>query len=175
MRLRLPNFKEIATILGMMLVGLVWPDIDLAIPFLPHRSALTHSILVPVALLGIGFLRGPATGGMLLGVSVSLTADLFPRAWIGFANVHLPLWGSLGWMSPVWLVVNILAALILAQYELTGGGRRSRPLIPYVALGILATGYALTVEHSLWPLLAFPVLWFISIKLAAGVFGPEQP
>ena len=32
------KFKEAAAVVGMMLVGLVWPDVDQAIPFLPHRS-----------------------------------------------------------------------------------------------------------------------------------------
>lgn len=164
------TLKEHAAVIGMMLIGLVWPDVDLAIPFLPHRSGLTHSILMPVALLGAGVLRGPLVGGMLLGMALALTADLFPRHWIGFANIHLPLWGSLGWLSPVWLAFNVVAALMLAHIELTAAGRRPWPWISYGALALLTVGYALFVEHSLAPLLAFPALWFLSTRLADRAF-----
>ena len=162
--------KEIAAVIGLMLVGLVWPDVDLAIPFLPHRSGLTHSVLLPVALLGAGLLRGPLVGGMLLGLALALTAALFPHAWIGYTTVHLPLWGGLGWLSPVWLVGNALAALILAHYELTAGGRRPWPWVSYGALAALTVVYALVVERSLWPLLAFPALWFLAVRLADRAF-----
>ena len=167
------KLKETAAVLGLMLAGLVWPDIDQAIPFLPHRSGLTHSVLLPLALLGAGILRGPLLGGLLLGLGISLTADLFPRHWIGFAEIYLPLWGSLGWLSPAWLAANVLAALILAHVELTAGGRRHWPWLTYGAAALLSVAYAILVEHSLWPLLAFPALWVLSVKLATRAFGPR--
>jgi MFS family permease len=168
-----PHLTGTAAVVAMMLVGLVWPDVDLAIPFVPHRSALTHSVIVPVALWIAGIVPPRLVAGALMGQAVSLTADLFPRAWMGFATIHVPLWGSLGLLSPLWLVANVLAALILAHVIVTDSGRQPWPKLAYGALALLSVAYAVVIEHSLRPLLAFPVLWWVSLKLATTAFPPE--
>jgi hypothetical protein len=77
------------------IIGLALPDLDFALPFVTHRSALTHGVLP--ALLVWWRARGPApVAGVALGTGLHLAADTFPNAMIGYATVKLPFAGSIG-------------------------------------------------------------------------------
>ncbi|CAK0754300.1 LexA-binding, inner membrane-associated hydrolase [Azospirillaceae bacterium] len=168
----LDHLKQSAELYAMMLVGVVWPDVDLAIPFVPHRSALTHSVLLALVLLK--FLPERVVAGLLLGMAVTLNADLFPHAWTGFATIHVPLVGSLGLLSPVWLLLNVFAALFGAFHLLSDHGRKRPEILPLAATLGLAVLYGLFVEHKIIPLLVFAALGWFALRLYTRVF-PQLP
>lgn len=106
--------------------GLFWPDVDqLLAPLIGHRSILTHSVLAPLLLLTVWRHRvtAPTVAWFSFGIATHLLADLFPRAWVGFALVQLPLGlGNLGSLSPLWIGGNALAALWLCEWLLRHEG-----------------------------------------------------
>jgi hypothetical protein len=98
-----------------LLAGLQFPDFDLHIfAFLGHRSILTHGIIVPYFLYR--FLNNRKISndvldfvyiGFLLGIALHLCADLFPKAWIGFALIMFPPWIPMGApFSIIWMLSN---------------------------------------------------------------------
>lgn len=135
-------------------VGLGVPDLDFVLPFVVHRSAVTHSILPAVLLLAFHPLRARIACGVALGIGVHLAADSFPNAMTGYATVKLPFVRGLGRIgSYVWLGANALGALLL------GGVLALRSLAaPWCVgvLGIVALGSLayLTVTDGGWPVLA---------------------
>lgn len=93
--------------------GLTLPDVDLHL-WLSHRSALTHSILLPALLAAKRELRAVGCG-LGAGTGLHLAADTFPNRMVGYATVKLPFAGSLSAVdSYLWLGLNALAALALA-------------------------------------------------------------
>ena len=83
-----------------LLIGIyVFPDSDQTIlSFLSHRSILTHGILLPLLIYWILnkiFKHKKETldyiyAGLLIGISIHLTADLFSKSFVGFATIKLP-------------------------------------------------------------------------------------
>lgn len=146
----------------LLQIGSMFPDIDQRLPFVPHRSALTHSALVP-ALLAI---RLPAIGGLLAGgVAIHLVADLLPEGWAGYALVKVPFLGPLGPDASWWfLLLNGLFALALFLRTLgSDPAARSRRLLLGSFLAATAIVYFLFNE-GYWPVLALVavaglVLW----------------
>ncbi|HEX8447612.1 MAG TPA: hypothetical protein VF649_13490 [Sphingomonas sp.] len=88
--------------------GLTLPDLDQHLPLLHHRSALTHGLLPALPALARRWLH-PVAAGLALGLGFHLAADAFPAAMTGYATIKLPLYGSLGGWSYLWLAVNALA------------------------------------------------------------------
>lgn len=143
--------------LGLLLVqvGLVLPDIDQRIPFMGHRSILTHSVLLPLLLRG----RWPAVAGLLAGgIAVHLAADLLPRGWYGYALVRLPFLGPLdATLSQVFLAAN--AALGLYLYHLASREPATRRML-WAMLAASAAVYVLF--HERW----WPVVLAVAVALA---------
>ncbi|WP_326525411.1 hypothetical protein [Sphingomonas sp.] len=145
--------RTVALVLGGFAAGLALPDVDQVLPFLAHRSALTHSLL-PALLLLLHPERGRIACGVALGIGVHLAADSFPNAMTGYATVKLPFAGSLGALwSYVWLGANALAALLL-------GGMMALRALPQpwgrAILAAVAAGsvlYLATTDGG-WPVLA---------------------
>ena len=126
------------------LVGLSLPDVDLALYWLrhfglvEHRSALTHSALLPLFVFLAAHARAGRPGtlaadralplrllalGLCLSVAVHLCFDLFPRGWQGYARVHVPLYGWLGpWLSKAWLFGSAVACAHLSARLLRNTG-----------------------------------------------------
>lgn len=130
--------------------GLAFPDLDFALRLvLGHRSAITHSVLLPLLVLALApvlrrrvldRLRGPgravarrglawAMGWFLLGLGIHLLADAFPRGCTGGALAHLPRWppGSGSFALPcapslLWFGANAAAAVFLAEWLLRREG-----------------------------------------------------
>lgn len=136
------------------IAGTTLPDLDLPLP-LDHRSALTHSVLVPAILLLPRFARWrAATAGLAIGMGLHLAADVFPNAMTGYALVKLPLFGAIGRTgSYLWLAANALlctaggAVLLATRFP-------ARALVP-LALALAAIGVAyLFVTDGGWPALA---------------------
>lgn len=78
--------------------GLNLPDVDqrVAWSWLIHRSILTHSPLIPLAIyIGVVIVGKPQVFRLpamylSLGFAAHLAFDLFPKEWIGFALIRLP-------------------------------------------------------------------------------------
>lgn len=76
--------------------GLRLPDFDQRVTWLTHRSILTHSPLIPLAIYICVAIAGKPRVFRLpamclsLGFAAHLAFDLFPKAWIGFALIRLP-------------------------------------------------------------------------------------
>ncbi len=156
--------------LGLTAVGIYLPDIDQGLPFLTHRSGLTHSVLPIVALWRL--LPPALMGGMALGIAVTLAADLFPEAWTGFATIHLPFVGSIGLLSAPWIAVNMLIACAVAQREIARMDGRSPLVLSYlVAAPLVAATYSLGNEQKILPLLAFLAAWLGVLAYAGARRG----
>lgn len=74
------------------LIGLKLPDVDLApVFFLRHRSAWTHGPF-PAMLIAFLDMRFPAFHlawmAMLIGLTLHLLADCFPKKWQGAALIN---------------------------------------------------------------------------------------
>jgi hypothetical protein len=143
--------------------GTTFPDIDQALP-LPHRSALTHSVL-PAALACL-WRRGVAVAaGLALGIGLHLSADLFPEAMRGFATVKLPFLGSIGWQaSYAWFAVNALACLTLGAFLLSrvAGPKLALALLAGVAL--IGVAYLLSVDGGWWALAMFGGTGWVALR-----------
>ena len=81
-------------------VGLGLPDLDATLPFLTHRSIVTHHFMWP--LLPLWAARDHPSlvtrarlfsMGSSLSLAVHFCFDLFPRSWRGYALIHIPLYG----------------------------------------------------------------------------------
>jgi hypothetical protein len=163
-------------IIGMLLlpigiaVGLSLPDIDHELGFLVHRSLVTHGCLFPFLAFWVAYKReNPMTRLFSMGFSVSsaahLSFDLFPRAWTGFALIHIPLYGRISPLfSWLWIAGSIAICLYLAL-SLT------RNLLDVVASsGSLAVsfGFCLTTGNTFWlPLVALVLATAIALMLPA--------
>jgi hypothetical protein len=141
-------------VLASFAAGIGVPDLDFVLPFVTHRSALTHSVVPVLALLVLHPMRGRIACGVALGIGVHLSADSFPNAMTGYATVKLPFAGSIGALwSYVWLGANALVALLM------GGVLALRVLPPpwgAAILGAVAVGavvYLATTDGG-WPVLA---------------------
>ena len=111
-------------------LGNEMPDLDQHTGLLLHRSILTHGLLAPLL---VSKLFGGCSArslqwfaaGFALGVAVHLAADLFPKAWTGFALISLPFYGWLpATASITWLVCSVAVCLGLAVRPVLwrGGG-----------------------------------------------------
>ena len=113
-----------ATVLALFGLGCYlgneMPDLDQHTDLLLHRSILTHGLLAPLLvsrLFGGCSVRSLQclAAGFALGVAIHLAADLFPRAWTGFALISLPFYGWLPAPASIaWLVCSVVVCLGMA-------------------------------------------------------------
>ena len=149
MRWRLFFLTVILLVAGLIL-GEWFPDIDQRFDFLTHRSILTHGLIVPLLLCSVVLRAAPPrlfVSGFSLGSAIHLGFDLFPRAWQGFALIHVPL---LGWSHPIfswlWIALSIICCLYLSI-------RLSRNAIEFTALLLGTLGlfiYTSSNETAVW-------------------------
>ena len=97
--------------LAGLMAGIRLPDIDLVLPGFSHRSGITHSFLIPLLfwLMGWHFIAA----GLSLGTGMHLASDLQPKSWTGGALIKFPMLGSIGLMSPLWILANILGCAFI--------------------------------------------------------------
>jgi hypothetical protein len=103
------------------LLGSQFPDIDrFAFSRLRHRSAVTHSFLIPGLLLIGGVLTQVEWADWLIagfsaGVAMHLAFDLFPGKWRGFALIDVPKLGRLTRnLSAAWLFASVFMCVIIS-------------------------------------------------------------
>jgi hypothetical protein len=160
----------VALVLGM-LIGLQLPDADRVFTlFLVHRSVLTHSFLLPLGLylLAQGRERWLMLGsvGLSFAVAVHLAFDLFPRRWLGFAQLHAPLVGRLDTtLSVLWIAASIVVCCALGLKLI----RDRRDL----ALSLLAMAWAFVVAARREMVWLMPLVCLIlSFALATCLPNP---
>jgi hypothetical protein len=108
-----------------LVVGLHFPNIDSRLRWLApswlllHRSILTHGPFVSLLLFRLARKRGD-TGqslrmfaiGATIALAVHFCFDFFPRGWVGFALIHVPVYGRTSALfSQAWIIVSIVTCL----------------------------------------------------------------
>jgi hypothetical protein len=95
-------------------IGSRFPDVDQHTDLLTHRSILTHGLLIPLVLfLIVSLMKNDRLRDFLLismtSIAIHLCFDLFPRAWYGYALIHIP---NFGWtpeiVSKVWMFTSVV-------------------------------------------------------------------
>jgi len=98
--------------------GLVIADIDHNMPFIKHRSALTHGPLWAILIMWEPLSSAMAIHfflGFFVGYAIHMNFDMWPRQWVGIAKIHL--FGSVrlpGMLSFLWLGVGVASSLFVA-------------------------------------------------------------
>lgn len=91
--------KSFSYSLALFIGIYIFPDSDQKIlSFLSHRSILTHGILLPILIHWIlnktlkhrKEILDYIYVGLLIGISIHLTADLFSKSFVGYATIKLP-------------------------------------------------------------------------------------
>ena len=161
-----------AVVLGVaVFVGWLLPDVDLLLG--QHRSVFTHSVLA-VLILSCLAVRHAACG-LSAGIGMHLSADLFPRAWAGFAYIKVPFIGSIGPLSFAWIALNALAAIYIAAYllKLCWPNSGSRGAACVILLGT-AYFYEITMENSVPGMALFVGALAFSLYRARPVIPIER-
>ena len=178
-----------------LLAGLEFPDFDLHLLFfLGHRSILTHGIIIPFLLytflnneryskisnkiFGRFFSNKNVSKevldyvyiGFLIGIAIHLCADLFPKAWIGFALIKFPPWISMGApFSIAWMLVNIFLALKIAFKKIKQKDVETK-IQNRIFLSILVIGIIYSIIDTMFVskiilmVITFPIIWYYSSK-----------
>lgn len=154
----------VVLLLLALLLGLNLPDLDHQTQFLVHRSLITHGFLAPLGVFLLIYKDKVASPrflsmGFSLANVVHLCFDLFPRAWRGFALIHIPFWGrSSPLFSWLWLSISIVMCLYLTFVLI-------KTLLDIVmtvgSLGLAFSFYAAS-QPVFWPAL-------LTLLLAVGV------
>ena len=161
------SIAGIILLLLALLLGLNLPDLDHQVQFLVHRSIITHGFLVPLGVFLIVYKEKMASPrflsmGFSLAAVTHLCFDLFPRAWIGFALIHIPFWGrsspifSWAWMS-LSIIICLYLTFMLIQTLLD-------ILVALGSLGLAFSFYA-SSQAIFWPAL-ITLLVTVGITLA---------
>lgn len=142
-----------------VILGLMFPNLDLrfSVPgIIIHRSALTHSILLPLVWYQLAGKSKPVTRfigmGLFLGIVVHLAFDIYPVLFAGGALIYFPWLGRFGFMpaelarvvalivSGLWFAGNIYWGI--NYYLKTSGSKIWITLLAYLSVVIVIFGYA---------------------------------
>ena len=158
---------SIAWLLLGLALGFRFPDIDQRLQLsglLVHRSILTHGFLL--SLLLFWFIRYKRDSkpklrlfviGLSLAFAVHLCFDFFPKSWVGYALIHIPLYGrTSGLFSQLWIILSVGLCLYLAFVLV----RRVIELL--LSIGSLIFLFSISVAEdgsfSVWVLLLLALL-----------------
>jgi hypothetical protein len=126
-------------------LGLMWPDFDLWLPGLTHRSAVTHGLWLP---LGIALLArrrawlAPVAAGLALGIAVHCAPDLFPKSMRGYALIKLPFVPGIDWpLSWGWLALTVGLGIVVPLRWAEARWGRDGLGIAAAATAVLALAY----------------------------------
>ena len=167
------NLRSIALLAAGSAIGLKFADVDQALPWLVHRSILTHSFFACLLLSLWAANARPLTTqdprwfaiGFALATSVHLCFDLFPRSWYKHALISIPFYG---WTSPLFSWLWIAGSAILCCYcaLLLMRSRGDRP----IASGALLASYAFAASAeqriAVPSLIALAISTFIALVLS---------
>lgn len=158
-------FRSIGDLFIMTAIGVLGvkiADVDQVIPFLNHRSAVTHSILLPMLVAMVPGIR-TAAGPLFLGMSCHLAADFFPSRMTGFALIQVPGIGSIGVvLSYVWMGFNALIACAMGHSLLKDETSGFVRFLVTITLGVGAYYYLLVLEGSRWAFGTFITVYVLT-------------
>lgn len=151
--------------------GLIVADADQNLPFIKHRSALTHGPLLPLLVIAEPLTRPEsqyAATGFFLGYAVHLIFDMWPKKWQGIAKIHLiASWRMPPLLSFAWLGLGAFFALVNVS---RWGGQQAWWSPSLLALLVAVVfGYKAHSEHKI----IMPAITLIGLTLLAlgGVHG----
>ena len=178
-----------------LLAGLEFPDFDLHLLFfLGHRSILTHGIIVPFFLykfltmesyskisnkiFGRFFSNKNISKevldyvyiGFLIGIAIHLCADLFPKAWIGYAQIVFPPWIRMGApFSIAWMLLNMFFALKIAFQKIKQKDietkTKNRIFLSILVIGVIYSMIdTMFVSKIILMIVSFPIIWYYANK-----------
>jgi hypothetical protein len=168
------SITGLVLLLVALFLGLNLPDLDHHFKFLVHRSLLTHGFLVPLGLFLAVYREKMSSSrffsmGFCLASVTHLCFDLFPRAWAGFALIHIPWWGRTSALfSWLWISLSILVCLYLTFVLIK---TLLDLLLAVGSLGLAFSFYAST-QLNIWPALATLVV-AVTIALLLPVNSRE--
>lgn len=138
-----------------MSLGINYPDMDLKIKFLSHRSALTHSPLLSFILYYFAEKNNSIelqyfVIGFSLAVAIHLTFDFFPKSWVGNALIKPSLGGAT--FSKAFILVSIFLLYCLSFRLMSGLGEFK---LFWILSCVFYSIWAKKEESKLRPLLLF--------------------
>lgn len=145
-------WEEIIFFLCGLMVGVRLPDFDFLLPGLSHRSGVTHSCLPALLTMFSG--AQAVAAGLAVGIALHLSSDMQPRAWSGGALIKLPLLGSIGLLSPLWLMANVIACLAIFMEVLASEPVDARQVITLLCLAGACWYFWREEKRPLLPLMA---------------------
>ncbi len=164
-------WEDIIFFLCGLMAGVRLPDFDFILPGLSHRSGLTHSCLPAAALLFLGLL--PAAAGLALGIAFHLASDMQPKVWIGGALIRFPLLGSIGMLSPLWLVANVTGCLAIFMEVVAGEPVNARRIILLLCLAGAGWYFWQEEKRPLLPLMALGFAGLLVHAVRSGTFSVQ--
>ncbi len=145
------------------------PDWDQYTGVLLHRSALTHSLLIPFLLDSLSSRYSDKKYPIIISAIyfaflVHFSADLFPRSWEGFALISIPFIGWIGMLSPLWIMINIIGCAYFCVKKLKESKESIYPSYFYIVMSLGIVFYFLKGESFLMLPVAFLTLDYFSDK-----------
>lgn len=113
------NYTGIILMLFGFFTGIKFPDIDLKIKFINHRSIITHSPFLAIVLYVIAKKLGTSdftyfVSAFALSEGVHLIYDFFPKQWLGTALIKVPVKGGFGIKtSKYFILISILILIFI--------------------------------------------------------------
>ena len=139
-----------------------FPDVDLKIRFLRHRSIVTHGFILPaLMLLAVGAARNERMdwfiAGFSAGVAAHLAFDLFPESSRGYALISAPIFGGMSRRaSKAWITLSAFACLSASLLLADGPAGAIACAVALAALYI--HGVRKQNESAVGPLITLTVL-----------------
>ena len=155
-------------------IGAIIPDIDIIIPKLQHRSAVTHSCIPVLAFMYCTLYNFNA--GIALGAALHLSSDVQSKKWHGSALIKIPVFGSIGMLSPTWLLLQIILCLEMYFYFISYAYKPYNIIICVVAFFCCICYFYRADDKPLFPVLSFSfcallLYFFHSSKIINVVFA----
>jgi len=181
--------KETAKLAIVFVVGF-WvamklPDFDLMTGgILDHRSIVTHSFFLPLALYILSRIKNSeayrmATVGAGLAIAIHLAFDLFPKGWHWGALIHVPFYGQTEFLfSVVWIGMTVFLCVFIAYMAMK---RKLSQILTFPAAGV---GFYYAAEKEpeniFWAGLTLAVviglvIWLGRIKWRTGIEQGKTP
>ena len=177
--------KEVGSSVLFLLIAFVTvsiPDWDQYTGILLHRSAITHSILIPFLIDRLSSKYSDKKYPIIISAIyfaflVHLSGDLFPKSWRGFALISIPFIGWIGMLSPLWIIANIIGCSYFCVKKLKKNNEPIYPNYFYILISFCIVFYFLKGESFLMIPVAFLVLDYFSDKKVFRYFKkiPKQP
>jgi hypothetical protein len=165
-------------------ISFAFPDLDqkfngeIPSKVLSHRSILTHSFLLALLSYWATFWRKqllPRLYGFVVGIAtaVHLSFDLFPKKWVGYSLIHIPL---IGRTSPEFSKLWIGLSIIISLYVVFLCIRNSTDVVIVLACLVLLFGFYTITEdqRATSPALVLSAATTVTLILPSNAHGTWQ-